>query len=85
MKNRKHLEERIHRDWAMVVLDARIYTIVGSAKQKEHYELKKIGGKWLINDIAVKEGVFGLSGSAFEHEMLSHLLYILKIMLFLTS
>ena len=39
----------------MVVLDARIYTIVGSAKQKGLYELKKINGKCLINDMAVKE------------------------------
>ena len=38
-----------------MVLDARIYTIVGSAKQKELYELIKIEGKWLINDIIMKE------------------------------
>jgi len=38
-----------------VVLDARIYTIVGSARQKEIYELKKIDGIWLINGIAVKD------------------------------
>jgi hypothetical protein len=51
----KVIEETISGDNAAVVLDARIYTIVGSAKQKEIYELKKIDGIWLINNIAVKE------------------------------
>ena len=51
----KVIDEEISGDRATIVLDARIYAIVGSAKQKEHYEPKKIDGKWLINGVAVKE------------------------------
>ena len=38
-----------------MVLNARICTIVVSAKQKEIYELRKVNGSWLIDDITVKE------------------------------
>ena len=51
----KIIAEKVNGDYAVVILDARIDTIAGGAKQKELYELKRIDGKWLINDIVVKE------------------------------
>ena len=49
------IEEKIQGDKAVVVLQAKIDTIAGSAKQKEFYLMKRINGQWLIDDIIVKE------------------------------
>lgn len=49
------IKEVIEREEALVILQSEIDTIVGGAKQKEFYRMKKIDGKWLIDDIKVKE------------------------------
>ena len=51
----KVIEEKIEGDKAVVVLQAEIDTVAGSAKQKEFYLMKRINGQWLIDDIIVKE------------------------------
>jgi hypothetical protein len=51
----KVIEEKIEGDRAVVVLQAEIDTIAGSAKQKEFYLMRRINGQWLIDDIIVKE------------------------------
>ncbi len=49
------IEEKIEGDKALVILQGKISTIAGGAKQKEFYLLKKVDGEWLIHDIKVKE------------------------------
>jgi len=49
------IEEKIDGDKALVILQGKIFTIAGGAKQKEFYLLKKVDGEWLIHDIKVKE------------------------------
>jgi hypothetical protein len=51
----KVIEEKIEGDKAVVVLQAEIDTVAGSAKQKEFYLMKRIHSQWLIDDIIVKE------------------------------
>ncbi len=51
----KVIEEKMQGDKAVVVLQAEIDTVAGSAKQKEFYLIKRINGKCLIDDIIVKE------------------------------
>jgi hypothetical protein len=51
----KVIEEKIEGDKAVVVLQAEIDTVAGSAKQKEFYLMRRINGEWLIDDIIVKE------------------------------
>ena len=51
----KVIEEKIEGDRAVVVLQAEIDTVAGSAKQKEFYLMRRINGQWLIDDIIVKE------------------------------
>jgi len=40
---------------SMVVMKAKIMTVAGGVNQVEIYELLKLGGTWLINNITVKE------------------------------
>ena len=49
------IKEVIEREEALVILQSEIDTIAGGAKQKEFYRMKRIDGKWLIDDIKVKE------------------------------
>ena len=40
---------------SMIVMNAKIMTVAGGVNQVEIYELRKISGTWLINNITVKE------------------------------
>ena len=40
---------------SMIVMNSKIMTVAGGVDQVEIYELLRIGGTWLINNITVKE------------------------------
>ncbi len=51
----KVVAEITKKDKSINILQSKIKTIVGGSYQKEVYELHNIEGKWLINEIVVKE------------------------------
>lgn len=49
------IDELIKEDVSVISLKSKINTAAGGAIQMELYHLKKVDGKWLIDDIVVKE------------------------------
>ena len=49
------IDELTKEDVSVISLKSKINTAAGGAIQKELYHLKKVDGKWLIDDIVVKE------------------------------